>query len=63
MVNVNWELRHIPPGSIGGSKCFCPCTGDPLWNTPEKIEKDLQKLLKDMADYREATKNINIGQY
>ena len=38
------ELGHpAPPGVFGGSKCRCPCSGDPLWNDPERTLNQLHK--------------------
>jgi len=30
----------------GGRKCKCPCSGDPLYDSPERIHKECMSLLK-----------------
>jgi len=57
----NCELGHpAPPGHFGGSKCRCPCSGDPLWNSPERIHKELQDLVQKIIDHQKASEQVNL---
>lgn len=55
--HIHCELGHpCAPGKYGGSKCRCPCLGDPHWNDPnnvklvfEKMENFLKRFDKAMA--------------
>lgn len=54
------ELGHpAPPGVYGGSLCRCGCRGQADWNTPERIEKDLRKLIESIMDHEKASKKIH----
>lgn len=47
----------------GGSKCRCPCHGDPDYNNPARISKEMQKLVKDIMDFEQSHKRIkNVTQ-
>jgi hypothetical protein len=53
------EIGHpCPPGQYGGDKCRCPCGGQADWNTPERIEKDLRKLVESIMDHQKASEEI-----
>jgi len=38
--------HHCSPGQYGGSRCLCPCKGDPKWK--EKFLKDMGLLLEQL---------------
>lgn len=53
------ELGHpAPKGHYGGSLCRCGCRGQADWNTPERIEKDLRKLVESIMDHQKASEEI-----
>jgi len=55
------ELGHpAPPGVYGGSKCRCPCSGDPLWNDPGRIQAQIRRQLKKLDEIQERSKNTNL---
>jgi len=39
-------ITRVEPGRWGGSKCKCPCEGNPNFNDPKEIHESLMKLLE-----------------
>ncbi len=55
------ELGHpAPKGNYGGSKCRCPCSGDPLYNDPERIRKDTEKFLRQLDKFEKKSRKANL---
>lgn len=51
------ELGHpAPKGHYGGSKCRCPCSGDPLWNDPARIHAEFMKYLRDLDSFEKKSR-------
>lgn len=44
----------------GGSKCRCGCNGDPDWNSPQRLQADLQKLMESIINHQEVSKKANL---
>lgn len=55
----NCDLSHpAPPGHYGGSRCMCPCHGNPNFNDPKVIHKDLMEQLKKLSDFEVSSKRF-----
>lgn len=51
------ERGHpAPPGHYGGSKCMCHCDGNPKFNDPEQIHKDLMETLRKLSEFEEKSR-------
>ncbi len=56
------ELGHpAPPGVYGGSKCRCPCSGDPLWNDPVRIRKATEKFLDELDKFEKKSRKVKLN--
>jgi hypothetical protein len=42
-----------PPGSYGGSRCLCSCNGNPHFNDPDVIHRELMKQLDKITKFDE----------
>jgi len=48
------ELSHdCPPGQYGGSRCICPCKGDPKY-LERKVE-EVKKFLEELSQLRKTS--------
>jgi len=46
------EIGHpAPPGHYGGSLCQCGCRGNPKWNDPKTIHKELWDTINKLGDF------------
>lgn len=66
--NACTENRHkdcelskpsYPPGSYGGSRCLCACRGNPHFNDPDVIHRDIMRQLDKITKFEEASKNVS----
>ena len=48
----------------GGSKCRCPCSGDPLYNDPQRIHEECVRLLGQIsrADKLSRETHLTVGK-
>jgi len=59
--HVHCDLTHAsePPGSYGGSRCWCQCQGNPHWNDPGIMHEELQRAIKKFIEFEKQSKWAN----
>jgi hypothetical protein len=55
------RTQPAPKGQFGGRHCRCVCNGDPLWNDPQRIHKQLQRDLRRAMSFEEASMKSKSG--
>ena len=51
--------ENCKAGHFGGSMCSCPCHGNPNFNNPNHIHKELMRELENIQKFEERSSKVN----